>query len=115
MLWPVRSQVGRELLDGHSVDARTSLVRLDTTQRFLQVLSLTHCLHHRVRDRWAFGLALRHNRFGILTDGSRRHALFHRGENQLELFGQPLFGHESSVLVATPFIPSRGPFGPSVQ
>ena len=27
---------------------------------------------------------------------------------------QPLFCHESCVLVATPFIPSRGPFGPSV-
>ena len=34
-------------------------------------------------------------------------------EDQLELFGQPLFGHESCVLVATPFIPLRGPFGPS--
>jgi hypothetical protein len=45
MLWPVRPQVVRELLDGHPVDARASLVCLDTTQRFLQVFSLTHCLH----------------------------------------------------------------------
>ncbi len=45
MLWPVRPQVIRELLDGHSVDTRTALVRLDATQCFLQVLSLTHCLH----------------------------------------------------------------------
>src|SRR5207249_4387797 len=31
MLWPVRPQVVRELLDGHSVDARASFVRLDST------------------------------------------------------------------------------------
>ena len=33
MLWPVRPQVIRELLDGHSVDARTPFVRLDATKR----------------------------------------------------------------------------------
>ena len=65
-------------------------------------------------SRWAFGLALRHDRFGVLTGDGRGCCLFRRGENQLELFGQPLSAHESYVLVATPFIPSRGPFGPSV-
>jgi hypothetical protein len=67
MLRPVHSQVIREFFDGHPVDARASLVRLDATQRLLQVLSLTNCLHQGIRDRRTFGLALRHNRFGILT------------------------------------------------
>jgi hypothetical protein len=115
MLWPVRSQVIRELLDGHSVDTRTALVRLDATQRFLQVLSLTHCLHQWVGDCWAFGLALRHDWFGVPTDGGRGRALFRRGEDQLKLLGQPLSVHESCVLVATLFIPFRGPFGPSAR
>ncbi len=108
MLRPVLSQVIRQLFDGHPVDARTALVRLDATQRFLQVLSLTHCLHQRIRDRWAFGLALRHDRFGILTTDKRGHILVCRGEDQLELFGQPLSVHESCVLIATPFIPFSG-------
>jgi hypothetical protein len=109
------SQVIRELLDGHPVDARTALVRLHTTQCFLQVLSLTHRLHQRVGDRWAFGLALRHDRFGVLTGRGRRRVFFRRCEDQLELFGQPLSAHESYVLVATPFIPLRGPFRPSAR
>jgi len=95
MLWPVRPQVIRELLDGHSVDTRTALVRLDAMQCFLQVLSLTHCLHQRVGDRWAFGLALRHDRFGIRTDDGRGRCLVRRSEDQLKLFGQPLSAHES--------------------
>lgn len=113
MLWPVRPQVVRELLDGHPVDARAPLVRLDATQRLLQVVSLTHCLHQRANDCRAFGLALRHHRFGISSGGGRLRVL-RREEDQPELFGQPLFGHESRVLSATPFIPLRGPFRPSV-
>jgi hypothetical protein len=31
--------------------------------------------------------------------------ILRRGEDQPELFGQPLSAHESCVLVATPFIP----------
>src|SRR5262245_42751196 len=105
MLWPVRPQVIRELLDGHPVDARTTFVRLDAPQRFLQIFPLTHCLHQRVGDRWAFGLALRHDRFGVPFGDKRGRSLFGRREDQLKLFGQPLSAHESYVLVATPFIP----------
>ncbi len=59
------------------------------------------------------------SRFATTDSASPRTAaervvLVRRREDQPELFGQPLFGHESCVLVATPFIPSRGPFGPSV-
>ena len=108
MLWPVRPQIVRELLDGHPVDTRASLVRLDTTQRLLQVVSLTHYLHQRVSNRRAFGLALRHIRFGTVTADSREYSCVRRGEGQLKLFGQPLSVHESYVLVAALFIPSSG-------
>ena len=108
---PMHPQVVRKVVDGHPVDTRTALVRLDTSQRLLQVLSLTCCLHQRGGDHRAFGLALRHDRFGTLTDGGRRYSVVHRGKGQLKLFGQPRSGHESGVLGASPFIPVWGPFG----
>ena len=53
----------------------------------------------RVGDRRAFGLALRHHRFGTITVSGRRSSVVHWGKGQLKLFGQPRSGHESCVLV----------------
>ena len=106
---PVRLQIVRQLVDGHAIDARATLVRLDAAKRFLQILSLTHHLHQRGRRRrWAFGLAFRHDRFGTLTSGSRGSFCVRRVEGQLKLFGQPLSVHESYVLIAPLFIPFAG-------
>src|SRR5216684_7007579 len=108
MCGPMRPQVRRKLVDRHAVEARTPLVRLDPAKRFLQVFSLTHYLHQRVRNRRAFGLALRHIRFGTLTADGHGQVCVRRGEGQLKLFGQPLSVHESYVLVAALFIPLSG-------
>ena len=105
---PMHSQVVRKCVDGHPVDTRTALVRLDASQRLLQVLSLTYCLHHRGGDHRAFGLALRHDRFGTFTDGGRRESVVHRGKGQLKLVGQPRSGHESGVLGRLSVYPRLG-------
>ena len=58
---------------------------------------------------------LRRHRFGTFSYRGRRGMPTVRVEGQPKLFFLPLSGHESHTLLATPFIPLRGPFGPSVS
>jgi hypothetical protein len=113
VLGPLPSQVVRQLLDGHPVDAGAPMIGLDSSKCLLQILPLAHHLHQRLRNGRAFGLALRHRRFGAFSCDDRRAVLARRLEGQPKLFFLPLSGHESRVLLAAPFIPLRGPFGPS--
>ncbi len=90
MLRPVRPQVVRKLVDGHPVRARTALVRLDSSQRSFQVLSLTNRLHQRVVDHRALGRLRRHHWFGTLTRCRWRRLVVHRREGPRKLFDQGL-------------------------
>ncbi len=100
-------QVSRQLTDSHSVDPWASLVGLDPSQRTLQVLRLTYCLHQPLAAGRVFGTHLRHERFGpfrilggFTLPGIRK--------GQFYLAFLPRLAHESVLLLASPFTLLRG-------
>ena len=63
-------QVGRELVDGHPIDTRTTLIGLHPLQCFYQVFSLAYLLHQSVCAGWAFGHINRPGRFDLFPSYS---------------------------------------------
>jgi len=63
-------QVGRELGDGHAIDARRPLVALDLLQRLQQIATLDNSFHRRPRGRRAFEAGFRRADFGLLGGGA---------------------------------------------
>ena len=61
-------QVLWQLLDSHPIHARASFVSLDSCQCLLAVFPLADFLHQLFANGRAFGLALRHKRFGPSTE-----------------------------------------------
>jgi hypothetical protein len=108
-------EVARQLADGHPVDARATFVRLDSLQCPLQVVALTDLLHQPLSARRALGCGLRRARFGPFGRGSSGFTLCIPVKGQLELDLLPPCAHEFSDLLALPFNPLRGPFGPSAR
>jgi hypothetical protein len=58
-------QIVADAADGHSVDSRTTFIRLHPPQCFFQVLPVTYFLHQSIRAGWAFGVTRRRKRFRL--------------------------------------------------
>jgi len=58
-----------ELIDGHAVDPRATLIGLDSPHCLLQVFPLTYRLHHSIRAGWVFGFIPRPGRFRLFPAG----------------------------------------------
>jgi len=63
-------QVGRQIVDGHAVNACRALVALHLRQCSLQVLTLDYCFHRRSCDRRAFETGSRRAGFSLLGGGA---------------------------------------------
>src|ERR1700741_3190318 len=110
-------QVFRELVDDHPVSSRTPFISLDSLPCLLAVFQLADFLHQSFGSSQAFGLTLRHGRFGPFLGGFRSITLILHRKGQHPLFGPvflPLSAHESRRLLAFPLFPLRVPFGPSI-
>jgi hypothetical protein len=77
-------QVILDSANGHSIDARTTLIGLHLPQCCLQVFSLTYCLHPSIRAGWVFGSTCLPGRFRLFpsrlsgfTRRRRREVQFH--------------------------------------
>ncbi len=98
---PMLLQVGRQLTDGHPVDACRTLVALHLRQRLLQVLTLDNCFHRRLCDRRAFETGFRRARFGLLGGGVWGFTLRSGAQVQLVLIFLPHGSREIVALLAT--------------
>src|SRR6059058_6228427 len=107
-LVPLPDQVSRQLIDSHSVDPCAALVRLDPSQRTLEILRLTYSLHQPFAAGRVFGCLLRHERFGPFFRILPGFTLRAVREGQFYLVFLPLFAHESLDLLTAPFTLSRG-------
>src|SRR5512139_2805894 len=111
-------QVVRKLADGHSIDARTTLVRLHPPQCFHQVFSLTYLLHQSIRAGWAFGHIHRQGRFGPFPSCSAGFTHWPGRKVQFPLDVLSLVVPEIHVLFASPIVRAfshRFRFGLSVD
>jgi hypothetical protein len=97
---PVLLQVGRQIADGHSVDARRTFVALHLRQCLLQVLTLDHYLPRRFRDRRAFETGFRRARFGLSGGDASGFTLCPGAQVQLDLILLPHGSHEIAALLA---------------
>src|ERR1700757_1234753 len=99
-VWPVLTQVGLGALDGHSIDARATLVAANSFPRSYEISSVAHLLHQLFCAGWAFGCGLRHGWFGPLVSAARGFtpAFWDQGQRVLDLL--PRSTHELPVLLA---------------
>jgi len=104
-LRPALFENGRQLLDGHAVNPRRSLVAHDRLRGRLDVLHVADRLHQAVRPRRAFVPERRHGRFGFCRPRARGFTPAGLRQVQLQLDWQPLRGHETRVLFALSFNP----------
>src|SRR5262249_54564654 len=105
---PALLQVGRQLIDGHAVNARRTLVALHLRQRFLQVLTFDNCFHRRSCDRWAFKAGFRRARFGLLGGGLQGFTLRSGAQVQLPLIFLPHDSREIAALLTTSTVQAFG-------
>src|SRR5262249_23255413 len=107
---PVLLQVGRELDDGHAIDARRALVALDLLQRLQQIATLDNSFHRQPRGRRAFEAGFRRADFGLLGGGIAGFSRRSGSQVQLHLI---LLQHRSAREL--PLYWPLPPFGPSAD
>src|SRR5262245_9966595 len=90
------------IVDGHSINARSSLIFSNALPRAYEVLSLAHLLHQLHRCSRAFGLCHRHDRFDPRVAAGRGFTPPRRLPGQLSLSVLPQSVHELPVLLAAP-------------
>ncbi len=90
-------QVVRQLMNGHPVHAGATLVTLDLLECLPEVLSVTYHLHQSFVFCRAFGLPLRHERFGPFCAGPWGCTPVFQHEGQVHLVFLPRVAHESQV------------------
>ena len=105
---PVLLQVGRQVIDGHAVDACRTFVALHLRQRLLQILTLDNRFHRRSRDRRAFETGFRRARFGLSGGGASGFTLRSGAQVQLDLILLPHGSHEIAALLATSTVRAFG-------
>ncbi|MGY3288890.1 hypothetical protein ACVWWP_001957 [Bradyrhizobium sp. LM3.6] len=105
---PVLLQVGRQLINGHAVDACRTFIALHSRQRFLQILTLDHCFHQRPCDRRAFETGFRRTCFGLLGGGLRGFTPRSGAQVQFDLFLLPHGSHEITALLASSTVQAFG-------
>ena len=64
-------QVGREVLEGHPINARGALVGLYSCQCLPQIVTLDNRFHRRPDGRLAFDVSSRRAGFGLFGGGAR--------------------------------------------
>src|SRR5262249_27372086 len=101
-VWPMLTQEALGVVDGHPIDARSSLVVSNALPRAHEVLSLAHHLPQLHRCSPAFGCCLRHGRFDPRNAGDRGFTPLTRLPSQLSLDVLPQSVHELPVLLAAP-------------
>src|SRR5712691_11309483 len=102
--WPVLCQVTREVVDSHSIDARTTFIGLHPPYCFLQIDSLAHFLHQSIRAGWAFGAMCRRKRFGLFLFRFAGFTRWQGQEVQCSLRVRPPVVSEVHVLLASPLV-----------
>ena len=101
-------QVGRQVANDHSVDARRTLVALHLRQRLLQILTLENYFHRRPCDRRAFETGFRRACFGLLAGGASGFTLRVGTQVQFNLIFLPHGSHEIAALLASSTVRAFG-------
>jgi hypothetical protein len=94
-------QVGRQIVDAHAVEARSTFVALHLRQRCLQILTLDNVFHRRPRDRRAFETGFRRAGFGLSGGAASGFTLRPGAQVQFDLIFLPHGLHEITALLAS--------------
>ena len=93
-----------ELVDSHSINARSTFVRLDPSKCFLQISSFNDLLHSSFCTSWAFGHTHRLQRFGPFPPRPPGFTCWRGREVQIALDILPHVVIETHVLLASPLV-----------
>src|SRR3954454_24438682 len=96
--WPVLTQVGLGVVDGHAIHARTAFVALNAFPRSFEVLPVAHFLHQVFRRSRAFRFWFRHKWFGPFGTAAAGFTPATRFQGQRVLDVPPRATHELPVL-----------------
>src|SRR5262249_6223583 len=99
--WPVFPKVAHGSLDGHAIDAGTTLVLPNALPRSFEVVTFAHFLHEPFIKCRALGFPFRHGRFGPSSIGSWGFTPVARRGGQMVLDFRPHSAHEIRVLLTT--------------
>src|SRR5216684_2283248 len=106
---PVLLQIGRQVLEGHPVDAWSALVGLHSYQCLPQIPTLDYRFHGRPNRRLAFDIGSRRAGFGLLGGGASGFTRRPGAQVQLDLILLPHGPARSPLyLPLPPFRPSSG-------
>jgi hypothetical protein len=94
-------QIGRQVLDGHPVDARGTLVGLHSCQCLLQIVTLHNRFHGRPNCRPAFDIGSRRAGFGLFGGGASGFTRCPGAQVQLDLILLPHSSPEIAAPLAT--------------
>ena len=98
---PVLLQIGRQVLEGHPVDARGTLVGLHSCQCLPQIVTLDDRFHGRPNRRPAFDIGSRRAGFGLFGGGASGFTRCPGAQVQLDLILLPHGPHEIAALLAS--------------
>src|SRR5215468_599256 len=101
-VWPMLTQEALGVVDGHPINARSSLVVSNALPCAYEVLSFAHLLHQLHRCSRAFGFCYRHDRFDPEVTADRGFTPLFRRSGQRSLDFLPQSVHELPVLLAAP-------------